>query len=84
MVPMNALLQERGLALMRPGASIAVQSFSENLASLVFLGVYGLLLTAAVPLHAIIVGFGLLITALMLLLQRRALLPLATESDACP
>jgi MFS family permease len=84
MVPMNALLQERGLALMRPGASIAVQSFSENLASLVFLGVYGLLLTAAVPLQAIIVGFGLLITALMLLLQRRALLPLATESDACP
>ena len=84
MVPMNALLQERGLALMRPGASIAVQSFSENLASLVFLGVYGLLLTAAVPLRAIIVGFGLLITALMLLLQRRAPLPLSTESDACP
>jgi MFS transporter, LPLT family, lysophospholipid transporter len=71
MVPMNALLQERGNALMRPGASIAVQGFSENLASLVFLGVYGMLLTLGVPLRAIIVGFGLLVTALMLLIRRR-------------
>jgi LPLT family lysophospholipid transporter-like MFS transporter len=71
MVPMNALLQQRGNALMRPGASIAVQAFSENLASVVFLAVYGMLLTLAVPVHAIIIGFGLLVTALMLLIRRR-------------
>lgn len=76
MVPMNALLQERGQALMRPGASIAVQSFSENLASLVFLAAYGLLLTAAIPVPAIIIGFGLAVTALMLFI--------AKERYACP
>ena len=32
LVPMNALLQQRGDALMGPGVSIAVQSFNENLA----------------------------------------------------
>jgi MFS family permease len=76
MVPMNALLQERGLALMRPGASIAVQSFSENLASLVFLAAYGLLLKAALPVPVIIAGFGMAIIALMLLISG--------ERHACP
>jgi hypothetical protein len=70
MVPMNALLQQRGNALMRPGESIAVQSFSENLASLASLAVYGLLLTLAVPVRAIIVGFGVLIAGLMLMIWR--------------
>jgi hypothetical protein len=83
MVPMNALLQQRGNALMRPGASIAVQSFSENLASLVFLAVYGMLLTLAVPVRTIIIGFGLLVAALMLLIQRRHLQTLR-ERHACP
>lgn len=72
MAPMNALLQQRGNALMQPGASIAVQSFSENLASLVFLAVYGMLLTCALSVQAIIVGFGLLVTALTLLIWRRS------------
>jgi MFS family permease len=76
MVPMNALLQERGLALMRPGASIAVQSFSENLASLVFLAAYGLLLKAAIPVTVIIAGFGVAIVTLMLLISG--------ERHACP
>lgn len=86
MVPMNALLQERGQALMRPGTSIAVQSFSENLASVVCLAVYGLLLTAAVTVHTIIIGFGLSIAVLMLMLmrQRRAPVSMSTERDACP
>lgn len=68
LVPMNALLQQRGNALMPSGASIAVQGFSENLASLVFLAVYGLLLQLDVPVRSIIAGFGLLVAALMLLL----------------
>jgi MFS family permease len=82
MVPMNAMLQQRGSALMGSGASIAVQSFSENLASLVFLAVYGLLLALAIPVRTIITGFGLLIMGSMLLIP---LLPsIFKERHACP
>lgn len=70
MVPMNAMLQQRGNSLMQPGASIAVQSFGENLASLVFLAIYGVLLAVEVPLQAIIAGLGLLVTAMMTLILR--------------
>ncbi len=70
LVPMNALLQQRGEALMAPGVSIAVQSFNENLASLVFLAVYGVLLVADVPVRAIMAGFGVLVIALMLAIMR--------------
>lgn len=69
MVPMNALLQQRGAALMKPGASIAVQAFSENLASLVLLAVYGMLLAARAPVVTIITGFGLFVMASMLPMQ---------------
>ena len=71
MVPMNALLQQRGAALMKPGASIAVQAFSENLASLVLLAVYGALLATRVQVGTIVVGFGLLVMASMALIQGR-------------
>ena len=70
LVPMNALLQQRGEALMAPGVSIAVQSFNENLASLVFLAAYGALLMAEVPVRAIMAGFGVLVVALMLAIMR--------------
>lgn len=71
MVPMNALLQQRGSALMPPGASIALQGFSENLASLIFLAVYGALLALDVPVRTIIVCFGLLVIALVMMIARR-------------
>ncbi|MDQ2988565.1 MAG: lysophospholipid transporter LplT [Pseudomonadota bacterium] len=70
LVPMNALLQQRGDALMGPGVSIAVQSFNENLASLVFLAVYGVLLVLDVPVRAILAGFGVLVLALMAAIVR--------------
>ena len=70
LVPMNALLQQRGEALMAPGVSIAVQSFNENLASLVLLAAYGALLMADVPVRAIMAGFGVLVIALMLAIMR--------------
>jgi MFS family permease len=70
MVPMNALLQRRGAALMTPGVSIAVQGFSENLGSLVSLAVYGLLLAARVPVVTIIAGVGVLVMASVLVIQR--------------
>ncbi len=70
LVPMNALLQQRGDALMGPGVSIAVQSFNENLASLVFLAAYGALLVLDVPVRAILAGFGVLVLALMAAIMR--------------
>jgi hypothetical protein len=70
LVPMNALLQRRGEVLVAPGVSIAVQSSSENLASLVFLAAYGALLMADVPVRAITAGFGVLVIALMLAIMR--------------
>jgi hypothetical protein len=71
LVPMNALLQQRGDALMAPGASIAVQGFSENLASLAFLAAYGALLVLGVPLRFLVAGLGIFVTAAMLLIVRR-------------
>ena len=44
LVPMNALLQNRGQKIMPPGRSIAVQGFNENLSVLVMLGLYSLML----------------------------------------
>ncbi len=70
LVPMNALLQQRGQALMAPGLSIAVQSFNENLASLVFLAAYGALLALAVPVRAILACCGVLVVLLMLAIMR--------------
>lgn len=48
LVPMNAVLQQRGASLMRPGVSVAVQNFLENGLSLGFLALYGI----GVALHA--------------------------------
>ena len=53
LVPMNALLQHRGLKIMKPGRSIAVQGFNENLSVLVMLGIYSAFLAWDVPLLAI-------------------------------
>ncbi|MBC7415191.1 MAG: lysophospholipid transporter LplT [Herminiimonas sp.] len=70
-VPMNALLQERGMALMHTGQSVSIQNFNENLASLVLLGVYGALLVLDVSLTPIIVALGALVSVAMLLIVRR-------------
>ena len=73
LVPMNALLQQRGARLLHPGQSIAVQNAAENLACLALLAVYGGLLGGAVPLLPIVSGFGALVTFLMFgLLMRRS------------
>jgi LPLT family lysophospholipid transporter-like MFS transporter len=62
LVPMNALLQRRGLKIMSPGQSIAVQGFNENLSVLVMLGLYSALLAGDVPLLPIM---GLLTVPLL-------------------
>ena len=74
LVPMNALLQQRGQLLMHPGQSIAVQNFHETLAALVLLAVYGLLTYSEVRLVPCIAGFGLFVfiaVGLIMLKQSR-------------
>ncbi|NML29890.1 lysophospholipid transporter LplT [Paraburkholderia antibiotica] len=71
-VPMNAILQHRGATLLSAGHSIAVQNFNQNLAVLLMLGVYALLLTAKMPAQWIIVVFGSFITLMMWLAKQRS------------
>ena len=58
LVPMNALLQSRGLLRMHPGQSIAVQNANESTASLAMLAVYGALVWLDAPLLPTLAGFG--------------------------
>jgi LPLT family lysophospholipid transporter-like MFS transporter len=71
-VPMNALLQHRGLSLLTAGRSIAVQGFNENASVLVMMGVYASLLQLEVPLHTIMSALGLCLAAGMAWLLYRA------------
>jgi MFS family permease len=66
-VPMNALLQHRGHVLLSAGHSIAVQNFNEQLNILLMLALYSLMLWLNLPINAIIIIFGTLVAALMLL-----------------
>lgn len=72
-VPLNALLQDRGNALLSAGRSIAVQGGNENLSVLVCLGVYSALCARHVSLVALMIGLGLSVAAALacLLLQDR-------------
>jgi MFS transporter, LPLT family, lysophospholipid transporter len=72
-VPMNAVLQHRGATLLSAGHSIAVQNFNQNLAVLLMLGVYAILLTVKLPAPWIIVVFGTFITFMMWLAKRRSM-----------
>ncbi|MCC7580022.1 lysophospholipid transporter LplT [Enterobacter roggenkampii] len=57
-VPLNALLQERGKKTVGAGNAIAVQNLGENLAMLLMLGLYSLAVKVGVPVVGIGVGFG--------------------------
>lgn len=71
-VPLNALLQHRGCALLSAGRSIAVQGFNENTSVLAMLAIYALLTAFDVPINRLLWGFGILIAAAMGLLMWRA------------
>ena len=70
-VPMNALLQHRGHVLMSAGHSIAVQNFNENISVLMMLLMYSGLIWLDVPIQAVIIGFGILVSIVMWLVMRR-------------
>jgi MFS family permease len=67
-VPLNALLQHRGYALLSAGRSVAVQGFNENASVLVMLGVYAALIALDLPIVALMSAFGLLVAGAILLL----------------
>jgi len=70
-VPMNALLQHRGHVLMGAGHSIAVQNFNENIGILVMVGLYTYMRFAGVHVNRAVILFGLLVSALTLLVLWR-------------
>ncbi|EOL9025299.1 lysophospholipid transporter LplT [Cronobacter sakazakii] len=57
-VPLNALLQERGKRSVGAGNAIAVQNLGENTAMLLMLGLYSLVVKLSLPVVGIGVGFG--------------------------
>ena len=83
-VPLNALLQDRGNALLSAGRSIAVQGGNENAGVLVCLGLYSLLLAVDVPLVALMAGLGGCVAsalALLLVQQRSRERRAAVQTD---
>ncbi len=76
-VPMNALLQHRGVQLLSAGRSIAVQGFNENGSILLMLGSYALLQACGVPIVWLMSGLGLFVSlCVMVLMWRRRGQPL--------
>ncbi|HDN5960311.1 TPA: lysophospholipid transporter LplT [Salmonella enterica subsp. enterica serovar Bareilly] len=75
-VPLSALLQERGKKSVGAGNAIAVQNLGENSAMLLMLGLYSLAVLVGVPAVAIGIGFGVLfalaIAALWIWQRRQA------------
>jgi MFS transporter, LPLT family, lysophospholipid transporter len=72
MVPMNAMLQNRGYTLLTAGRSIAVQGFNENASVMVMLGVYSGLLALELQLQWVMVIMGSVMTLGMIYLMRMA------------
>jgi len=74
-VPLNALLQERGKRSVGAGNAIAVQNLGENTAMLLMLGLYSLAIKVGVLVVGVGVGFGALfalaIAALWIWQRRR-------------
>lgn len=64
-VPLNALLQERGHQSVGAGSALAVQNFFENLSMLLFDGGYTLASVAGVGANRVVAGFGLLLLAVV-------------------
>jgi LPLT family lysophospholipid transporter-like MFS transporter len=65
-VPMNAMLQHRGVQLLTAGRSIAVQNFNENTSVFIQVGCYSILLYCQLELDTIILIFST-VTALAML-----------------
>lgn len=67
-VPLNALLQERGHETVGAGHAIAVQNFSENIAMLTLVGAFTVTRKSGLDVISLAQGFGIVIIVLMALL----------------
>jgi MFS transporter, LPLT family, lysophospholipid transporter len=61
-VPLNALLQERGHQTVGTGHAVAVQNLVENATMLLMLGIYTVALRANASITAIAMGFGAMLS----------------------
>lgn len=59
-IPMNALLQERGKLFESAGTAIAVQNFSENLVMILMMFIFGALAFYKVSIISLMICFGVL------------------------
>lgn len=60
-VPLNAMLQERGHETVGAGHAVAVQNFFENLSMLLMVGLYVLMTTSGIAVVPAATGFGALV-----------------------
>lgn len=67
-VPLNALVQERGAETIGAGRTLAVQNLFENTAMLLMAGIYFGLTTAGFSAVTVAYGFGVLVLMAMLLI----------------
>lgn len=71
-VPMNALLQQRGQQLLGTGRAIAVQNFAENTSILAMLALHSALLAAGLGVRGLMALLGLAVAAGVALLMLRS------------
>lgn len=64
-VPMNAVLQARGVEILTAGRSIAVQNFYENLSILFSMAIYGVLMGANLSVSGLVVFDCIMVSGLM-------------------
>lgn len=64
-IPLNALLQERGHQTIGAGRALAVQNFAENSAMLLFDGAYGAAVALTIPVIPTVAGFGLVLVGVI-------------------
>jgi len=62
-VPLNALVQERGHRSIGAGKALAVQNFAENLSMLIFVAMYGAAIALGLPVTQASIGFGMILLA---------------------
>ena len=67
-VPLNALLQERGHETVGAGHAIAVQNLAENIAMLLMIGAYMAAEKAGAPVTTLAAGFGIFISCAVVIL----------------
>ncbi len=80
-VPLNALLQERGHETIGAGHALAVQNFVENIAMLLFVGCYSMASAAGVSVKVNMIGFGLVLLVFVTALAVNRLKARATSNE---